>query len=103
MDSLQMNVPSSGGGGGHVIEDEGTPVAQQTNMNFTGAGVTVSDSGGKTVVSIPGGAGSDPFVGTYTPGSFTIATGKYAVMSARLQLTTTQLVTVAGTGRLRIT
>jgi hypothetical protein len=52
-----MNVPSSGGGGAHVIEDEGTPVAQRTNMNFTGAGVTVTDAGGKTVVTIPGGAG----------------------------------------------
>jgi len=58
MDSLQMNVPSSGGGGAHVIEDEGTPVANQTNMNFTGAGVTVTDAGGKTVVTIPGGAGA---------------------------------------------
>lgn len=58
MDGLQMNVPGGSGGGGHVIEDEGTPVAQQTNMNFTGAGVTVTDAGGKTVVTIPGGAGA---------------------------------------------
>jgi len=42
-----------GGGTGHVIEDEGTPVAQQTNMNFVGDGVTVTDIGGKTQVSIP--------------------------------------------------
>lgn len=39
--------------GGHTIEDEGTPLAQQTNMNFTGTGVTVTDAGGKTVVTIP--------------------------------------------------
>ena len=59
MDSLQMNVPSSGGGGGgHAIEDEGVPVATQATMNFVGAGVTVTDTGGKTQVSIPGGAGS---------------------------------------------
>lgn len=44
---------------GHTIEDEGTPVTQRNNMNFTGAGVSVSDIGGKTVVTIPGGgAGS---------------------------------------------
>jgi len=43
--------------GGHVIEDEGTPLAQQSNLNFTGAGVTATDSGGKTLVTIPGGGG----------------------------------------------
>lgn len=48
----------TGGGSGHVIEDEGTPVAQQTNLNFVGAGVTVTDSGGKTVVTIPGSSGN---------------------------------------------
>lgn len=48
----------SGSGGGHTIEDEGTPLPQRTSLNFTGDGVTVSDSGGKTVVTIPGGGGS---------------------------------------------
>lgn len=40
-------------GSGHVIEDEGTPLTQRANMNFTGAGVAVTDAGGKTVVTIP--------------------------------------------------
>lgn len=44
-------------GGGHVIEDEGTPLTQRDNLNFTGAGVSVTDSGGKTVVTINGGGG----------------------------------------------
>ena len=53
----------SGSGGGHVIEDEGTPLTQQTNLNFVGAGVTVTDAGGKTVVTIPGGsAGSGDMI-----------------------------------------
>ncbi len=43
---------------GHIIEDEGTPVTQRSNLNFTGAGVSVADSGGKTVVTIGGGGGS---------------------------------------------
>lgn len=43
--------------GGHVIEDEGTPVTQRSNLNFTGAGVSVADAGGKTVVTIGGGGG----------------------------------------------
>lgn len=42
---------------GHVIEDEGTPVTQRANMNFTGSGVSVTDTGGKTVVTISGGGG----------------------------------------------
>lgn len=47
-------------GGGHVIEDEGTPLAQRTNLNFVGAGVTVTDDSGNdtTVVTINGGTGS---------------------------------------------
>ena len=42
---------------GHVIEDDGTPVPQRANMNFTGSGVSVADTGGKTVVTISGGGG----------------------------------------------
>lgn len=46
-----------GGGGGHVIEDEGTPLTQRTKLNFVGAGVTVSDDSGDdaSVVTIPAG------------------------------------------------
>lgn len=40
-----------------VIEDEGSALAVRSNVNFTGAGVTAADSGGKTVVTIPGGGG----------------------------------------------
>jgi hypothetical protein len=40
-----------------TVEDEGTPVTQRGSVNFVGAGVTVTDSGGKTQVSIPGGSG----------------------------------------------
>lgn len=45
------------GTNGHTIEDEGTPVTQRTSLNFTGAGVSVADTGGKTVVTISGGGG----------------------------------------------
>lgn len=37
-----------------TVEDEGTPRTQRTNINFTGAGVSAVDSGGKTVVTIAG-------------------------------------------------
>lgn len=50
-----------GGGGGAVIynltvEDEGTPLANRSTLNFVGSGVTVTDNGSKTVVTIPGGS-----------------------------------------------
>jgi len=44
---------------GHVIQDEGTSLTQRSNLNFTGAGVTVTDNpaSDQTVVTIPGGGG----------------------------------------------
>jgi len=47
----------SAGASAHVIEDEGVPLPQQTNLNFVGAGVIAADSGGVTIVTIPGGGG----------------------------------------------
>jgi hypothetical protein len=40
-----------------TAEDDGSAVTQRSTLNFTGAGVSVTDTGGKTQVSIPGGAG----------------------------------------------
>jgi hypothetical protein len=42
---------------GHAIEDEGVALTQRATINFTGSGVSVADSGGKTVVTIAGGGG----------------------------------------------
>jgi len=46
-----------GGGGGHVIEDEGTPLTQRTKLNFVGGGVAVTDDSGDdaTVVTVEAG------------------------------------------------
>lgn len=50
--------PATGGSGSaHTIEDEGTPLTQRSTLNFVGAGVTVTDVGAKTTVTIPGGGG----------------------------------------------
>jgi len=48
-----------GGGGGHVIQDTGTPFPQQPALNFIGAGVTVADNVGNssTDITITGAAG----------------------------------------------
>jgi hypothetical protein len=45
---------TGGVGGGHTIQDEGVALTQRAVMNFVGAGVTVTDAGGKTVVTIAG-------------------------------------------------
>lgn len=65
---------------------------------------------GADAMVIPGPAGAsgsasitDPLSQAYAPGSFTVADGKYAVMSRHLQLTSTQRATLAGTATLRIT
>lgn len=102
-------VPTSGGtgpndwtwaapsSGGHTIADEGTPLAQQPTLNFTGAGVTATNNVGanRTDVTIPGASGTvtavtgtppitssggtTPAIGisaatTSTPGAVTLAT-----------------------------
>ena len=46
---------AGGGGGGHVIKDEAVSLPQRSVMAFVGAGVTATDFGGETVVTIPGG------------------------------------------------
>ena len=46
--------------GGHVIEDEGTPLPQQAELNFVGAGVVASDAVDTTNVTIPAAAGGGP-------------------------------------------
>jgi len=50
----------SGEGGGHVIENDGTPLTQRDEINFVGAGVVASDLGGKTTVTIPAGGPTGP-------------------------------------------
>lgn len=69
------------GGGGHVIEEEGTPLAQQTNLNFVGAGVTATDAGGKTVVTVANAAadGSTKGTASFTANDFNATTGNISI------------------------
>jgi len=58
---------TGGGGGGHVIQDEGVGgLTQRDTLNFAGAGVTVTDAGGKTLVTIPGGGSTNATDGIWT-------------------------------------
>ena len=56
--SLTGTTLNASGGGYATIEDEGTPLTQRTTVNFTGSGISCSDSGGKTVCNASGGSGS---------------------------------------------
>ena len=49
--------PPGGGSSGHTIQDEGTPLAARTDLDFVGTGVAVADdaANNKPVVTIPGG------------------------------------------------
>lgn len=62
--------PGSSGGivSGHVIQDEGVDLAQRPRLNFTGAGVTVTDDAvnNRTNVTISGGGGSVDLSGVVT-------------------------------------
>jgi hypothetical protein len=44
---------------GHTIEDEGVSILQRTVMNFVGTGVEVTDTDGKTTITIDGGISFD--------------------------------------------
>ncbi len=49
---------ASGSGGYNLVQDEGISLTARTTLNFAGAGVTATDSGGTTLITIPGGGGA---------------------------------------------
>jgi hypothetical protein len=54
--SGRVTINATGGSGGHTIQDEGVSLTARTNLNFVGAGVTVTDGGAgpdSTIVTIP--------------------------------------------------
>jgi hypothetical protein len=57
---MPLYVPAGAGTGYQTIQDEGGALTQRTTVDFVGAGVTATDTGAKTQVSIAGGgSGSD--------------------------------------------
>lgn len=44
-------------GGYNRVQDEGVDLTKRTTLDFTGAGVTCTDTGAKTSCDIPGGGG----------------------------------------------
>jgi len=80
-----------------TFQDEGVSLPQRNTVNFVGAGVTASDAGGKTVVTIPGGGGS---VGTDAiwdaAGDLAVGTGPDAAARLPIGANNSVLSVVAG-------
>lgn len=72
--------------GGHAIQDEGVDLPFRSTMNFVGAGVTVTDTGGKTVVSITGTSDEVRSTGTVIGERTTSSTGWESVAGSTLSL-----------------
>ena len=67
-DALGTVTEVGAGGGGHTIQEEGNSLTARTNLNFVGAGVTVTDGGAvpnSSIVTI--GAGSMVYPGAGIP------------------------------------
>lgn len=67
-----------------TIEDKGTPVTARSTINFAGAGVSVADSGGKTIVTI--GAAAATTV-EKDLGSVAVTSGKFTITDAAISST----------------
>lgn len=88
-----------------IVLDDGASQGYAQFLDFAGAGVVATVVGTTATITIAGGGGgggSDPPEGSYAPGSYTIATGKFRNAVKRQQFTTTQRLTIQGTGRLSI-
>lgn len=64
--SQWISAGSTIGGAGHTIEDEGTPLTQRANINFTGAGITCTDDNPDTKCDVPGGSVDQTAAYTWT-------------------------------------
>jgi hypothetical protein len=54
-----LTIAATAGSGGYAtVQDEGVNVTTRTTLNFVGSGVTATDSGSVTTVTIPGGGSS---------------------------------------------
>jgi hypothetical protein len=84
----RLNTVETTPAGYSTIEDEGTARAQQTTMNFTGAGVSAVDLGGKTVINIPGGSGAEDTSNNNIPVADLVISANYSLyISGEFEIT----------------
>jgi hypothetical protein len=74
----------AGGSGYNLVEDEGTPLTARTTINFVGAGVTASDDGSETVVTIAGGGSPAATTVEKDLGSTPTWRGKFTITDAAI-------------------
>lgn len=79
---MQLTITPAGTSGYSTVENAGTPVTQRTTVNFTGAGVSTADSGGKTVVTIAGAAGASWTETEIDFGTLPVYTARFTVTDA---------------------
>lgn len=96
LDALEPRVDTleASGGGGHVIQNEGSALTQRAALNLLGSGVTATDdpANNRTNVTIPGGASSgDP------DGFITLDTGSTATAGTALNAAIAALPSTGGT------
>jgi hypothetical protein len=85
--------PASSGSGYSTIEDEGVALTQRTTIDFVGSGVTASDVGGETRVTISGGGGgATATVVEVDLGSTPTFAGKFTITDAAITTTSNVLV-----------
>lgn len=86
------------------LSDARTPLAHNiiTAHNGFPGGTSTFLRGDGTFASPGGGAGADPPEGSYAPGSYTIATGKFRLAALRQQFTSAQQLAIQGSGRLSL-
>ncbi len=71
-----------------TVEDEGVPLTQRSTINFVGAGVSAADSGGETVVTIPGGgAGASATIVEVNLGATATWRGRFTITDAAISAT----------------
>lgn len=75
---VTVTIPTSGGGGGVTVADEGTPLATTgTTLDFVGAGVTASGTGATKTITIPGGGSGTFPIGLAMPDTIPASAGTY--------------------------
>ena len=67
-----IDISELGGGGGHIIQDEGSDLPQQARLNFIGAGVTATNNSGTgatdvTITGTSSGTGTVTSITATTP------------------------------------
>lgn len=78
------------------------PSDAQKNSDITKAEIEARLTGEISSHTHAPGGGADPTQGSFAPGSFTITTGKYALMAHTVEMTTTQQLIGEGTSCLRV-